>query len=379
MNIALTIGMRLFVTIFTMISLLTSAGLVHAKTSSLNSQSAQATVQSQARQCLQSQKQNLQQQVQIQKIEQKLVEIEQEIQQLQGQNNSLGRIRSKRLHKRRLQLKQLISSRQQSHAAARQQNRLRAQKLLRVMNKQCPAPCANTEQQRLRQQLLLIAPVEDAPAKSNASAMNSTQSHIALLQNHEQQLLRRARVVAQRIRSLRRQQELAGHVRNSLRDQSLFDEEERHLQLTRVVQRERVNANSDTANTRETTQNDDVNLAAAPTSNDSDSSPGGSQDTSIGAVDGTSGAYGDNGVNDPSPPPAESPTTTTTTVSEQIHAQRVETLLGDDMPSLLANSDLPDDMQKLRQLRVQLVEQAERLAAERKQLEASGRATRKSE
>lgn len=360
MNIALTMDMSRLVTIFIMLCLLATENLAKAETRPLDAEVQQAQAQFfQARDISQRQDK------QIRQIKQRLAEINLQLTQLQGQKSSLARAQVKRLHKRHLQLRQLLASRKQSLVAAQKISQTRAEIMLDSIDKLCPANCTDKKLQSLRRQALLYL-----PSRQKAASQNTTQSRIDKLQDKEERLLRRARVVAQRIRSLHKQQELAGQVRSSLRDQALFDEEERHLQLTRLVQRQQVTTNPGNPNTQEPSSDNVTNQAV-----DNNPPPSGDENVAVGGIDNSEGSYGRADPNDSS----VGRSTTTTSVSQQIHAQRVEPLLGDDLQNLMGDSELPEDMQKLRRLRVELVQKAEQLAAERRHLEASERATRKSE
>lgn len=301
-----------------------------------------------------------------QSLNQALKKLAQDIALARAQRGSLSQSRLKQLLRRQAQLQALLDDAAQAQRSLTAKVDTELHGLLSQVQVACSAGCTDPVLSTLRQDLALRLGAGNPLASDKASL----RAQILQVQADEEALRRRARMVAQRIRSLQRQRELAGEVRGSLRDQALFNEEERHLDLTQVVSREVVRPqaagdNSQAAPTNDYatgSQDNDPNTAAAPV--------GGSNDTE--------GADLGVGAETPVEPATDlgRESVVTTTVSQQINGQSVDSLLAADLPALLAEAGDDEDLQTLRGLRDSLVQEAERLASERQELEIRARGQR---
>ncbi len=214
----------------------------------------------------------------------------------------------------------------------------------------------------------------------------SLKQQAAQAREAEAQLRYKARRVAQKIRQLRRQRELAGDVMRSVRDQALFDEEERRLELSRVVTHTEVNS--------ELPQDSDapVNLSGDPSPGSGGNAPppadNGDSDGVVGSYDGDDGSStfepsGEMAEGRGGTPDLGETRGSTTLIQELVSGSRVNSLLEQDVESLLGGpgaigaGGLDEDMVRLEALRRELLLSADRLSKQRQKLEVEARSPRR--
>ncbi|MBN2358717.1 MAG: hypothetical protein JXR83_04645 [Deltaproteobacteria bacterium] len=207
-------------------------------------------------------------------------------------------------------------------------------------------------------------------------------------------LRHKARLVAAKIRQLRQQQRLAGDVMRTVREQALFDEEERQLSVSRVV--------SKTSGTPAAVVPSQHAVPAAGGGGQTDTPPGeygGGSNTnadpttaddlngSTSLVDGDSRSWETSAAGECSggvcgaPSPADGTGGVSMSYSvvsgnrlNTLLDQNVETLLGDNA-ALDALAGSPEELRQLEALRVELLRNADELARKRTRLEVEARST----
>jgi len=231
-----------------------------------------------------------------------------------------------------------------------------------------------------QQRSAISSAIDDSPAGKRRQ-LEQTERAEAMLRH-------KARLVATKIRQLRNQQRVAGDVMRTVREQALFDEEERKLSVSRVV-----------ANTTGTP-------AAAAAQNNGQPAGGGGQTPAAPPNEYGSGSNGvdpgtvdDNGASAgfsdsdsratgecagaACGTPAKADGTGGVAMSYSVvSGNRLNTLLDQNVETLLGdNSGLgdlagsPDELKKLETLRVELLRSADELARKRTKLEVEARST----
>jgi hypothetical protein len=201
----------------------------------------------------------------------------------------------------------------------------------------------------------------------------------------ESKLRRKAVQVASKIRQLRKQHQLAGDVARTMRDQVLFDEEERRLAQSRVVTRPEVNQSETAA--ADDTSNRQIGTGECAGANCGTPGAGGnvppSYENSDGALDSDPSATGSfSGDSSWGATATGQARGSSALLSDLLEGSRVTTLLNEDVGTLLgrdgiqAGATADDELRELQTLRVELLRSADRLAREREQLESQARAPR---
>lgn len=247
---------------------------------------------------------------------------------------------------------------------------------------------ANALEQR-RQALAAKLDGLEQQRRSISSAIDQTPAgkrrQLEETERAETTLRHKARLVAAKIRQLRNQQRLAGDVMRTVREQALFDEEERKLSVSRVVANPSGSPTAAAQNNGQATGGGGQSPATPPNEFGEYGGAGNAADPGTvddGASLDTDTRSGGECVGAACGTPAKLDGTGVSMSYSVVSGNRLNTLLDQNVETLLGDGssvgDLagsPEELKKLEALRVELLRSADELARKRAKLEIEARNT----